>query len=127
MKKLLVILVLLVYGSACLGMTVHFHFCCGQLKTVNMKPATDTDCSGNMQKSKTSKCCDDQKVEVKLKGEQHAEKFAYSFLYLTAIPACYGLYNNYVQSFQEKALVFQIFSPPPVVRNLRVLYCTYKI
>lgn len=92
-----------------------------------MKAATDIDCAGIMQKSKASKCCDDQKIELKIKGEQHAEKFAYSFLYLTAIPGHYGIHHNYVQSFQEKALVFQIFSPPPVVRNLRVLYCTYRI
>ncbi|MGZ8560130.1 MAG: HYC_CC_PP family protein [Flavisolibacter sp.] len=107
-------------------MTLHFHFCCGQLKTVDLTEPEDSNCHGKSANSMDPKCCDDQKVEIKLKGEQHGATVFSPTLQWTALSLShYAL--SFLMPVQNKILVPEIFAPPPVSQDLNQLYCTYRI
>jgi len=69
MKKLLIILMVLVYGLSASGATVHLHYCCGELENVSLTtehnpgcPEKDGDWKG---------CCDSKKLDLKIKADQN--------------------------------------------------------
>ncbi|WP_148661191.1 hypothetical protein [Flavisolibacter tropicus] len=44
MKKLLTLFVILVYGVASAGATLHLHYCCGKLDKISFSAAHNKDC-----------------------------------------------------------------------------------
>ena len=69
MKKLLVILLLVIYGSATMGTTVHLHYCMNKMVGWSLVDSKDNQChSCGMEKK--SGCCKDSKTQIKLAADQ---------------------------------------------------------
>ena len=63
MKKLLVIVLLLVYGAASSGMTLHLHYCCGKLDKIDLAPVKHKGCGSEHKLGKKS-CCDNKELSI---------------------------------------------------------------
>src|SRR5215217_4895397 len=128
MKKLVVILLLIMYGASTYGMTLHFHYCCGKLKNIDFTSPKNNHCGRGKTHTMGSKpCCDNKQVEIKLKGEQAAAKtFHPAFHYDVLKP----VYQQYFVSTpaESKKLVPEIFAPPPSSpQPLFILNCVFRI
>ncbi|RYY44270.1 MAG: hypothetical protein EOO06_18410 [Chitinophagaceae bacterium] len=127
MKKLLAIMILLVYGLSSTGMTVHFQYCCGKLEKINLVPPAIKHCAGDKgSKIENKRCCDDKEVSLKISSEQSAAKILYPDSFPIAIKTV--LPNLFLSSpFETKKLLPEVFAPPPLNKQLTHLYCTYRI
>lgn len=68
MKKLLIILLVLVYALPSTGASLYLHFCCGKLDDVSFSVKHKAGC---MQKATDSKkCCNNVTVDLKLTTDQ---------------------------------------------------------
>jgi hypothetical protein len=83
MKKILVILLLLVYGGSVSGTTLYFHYCCGKLRNIELTPVEHKGCGQHSQMNKQS-CCQSQSLELKVKSEHKSEP-SFSPLYKCSI------------------------------------------
>jgi hypothetical protein len=69
MKKLLVLLLLMIYGSATMGTTVHLHYCMNKMVGWSLVDNQDHKChSCGMEKK--GGCCKDSKAQIKLAADQ---------------------------------------------------------
>jgi hypothetical protein len=68
MKKLIVILISLVYGFSSTGAIVTLDYCCGKLANITLLPVEKRDCQDDCLKAKS--CCDSKQVYLKVTGEQ---------------------------------------------------------
>jgi hypothetical protein len=128
MKKVIVILLLMVYGVSSMGMTVHFHYCCGKLKTVDLTPAKADKCLKKSSYGSNSKpCCEEQKVELKIKDDQSAAKVFNSLAYQEAVNPNYE--EHFINSPEvHRKLITELFSPPPYSsQSLFILNCVFRI
>lgn len=82
MKKFLAILFFMVYGLSSSGMTLYFHYCCGQLEKVDITPVEKKGCNKchgePTPANETEKpCCENKAVDVKVNSDQkvHHQEF----------------------------------------------------
>jgi hypothetical protein len=68
-KKIAVILLLLIYGSATMGTTVHLHYCMDEFVGWSLFHSEDEKCGkcGMIEKDKEGGCCKDEHKHFKLK------------------------------------------------------------
>ncbi|MEI6087218.1 MAG: hypothetical protein WCR66_06495 [Bacteroidota bacterium] len=69
MKKLLVLLLLMVYGSATMGTTVHLHYCMNKVVGWSLADNQDHKCHSCGMEKKAG-CCKDSKAQIKLAADQ---------------------------------------------------------
>lgn len=125
MKKLLVIALMLVYGLSATGMTLHLHYCCGRLDGISLSPAPPKKCPGYRYMSQKS-CCDHQQVQFRISAEQHPAKYFQTAYDGLAVPAPLAPYGISRQAIIGKPLP-EVFAPPPLPKDFRILYCVYRI
>jgi hypothetical protein len=127
MKKLLIILLLVVYGSSSFGMTLNFHYCCGRLDKIDFTAAAVNDCGKSQDPAMGSApCCDNKTISLKITSEQETAKAFHGtgFPFSVTIPeSC--ITNS--RRFATRNLVPEVFAPPPGKRDLNRLYCIYRI
>lgn len=128
MKKILVILLLTMYGMSSFGMTVNFHYCCGKLKKValtsiktdlcDMEPAAQIEMED---------CCRDEALTLKIKDVQapSAIYHASSFSDITFLPAR----ELAIADVPHRGIIHvpKYFLPPPLRKDFTSLYCVYRI
>ncbi|MEN9697756.1 MAG: hypothetical protein RLZ56_1177 [Bacteroidota bacterium] len=68
MKKAIVILLLLVYGSSAIGATIHVHYCMNQFSGWSFSAEKKEQCPKCGMKN--TGCCKDEKKQIKLSSEQ---------------------------------------------------------
>ena len=68
MKKLVVILVTLIYGLSSTGAIVNLDYCCGKLANISLLPVEKDDCQDGCMKA--NNCCDSKQILLKVNGEQ---------------------------------------------------------
>ncbi len=125
MKKLFVIILLLVYGASSSGMTLHFHYCCGKLDTIDLSPVKHKGCGMNPKPGKKA-CCDNKEVTLNIKSEQSLVKHIYPSFQVLAIKPT--LPEFLVSSpVKAKGLLPQLFAPPPLQEDRTILFCVYRI
>jgi hypothetical protein len=125
MKKILVILLLLVYGAASSGMTLQFHYCCGKLDKVALALPKDTHC-GMDHKMGSKPCCDTKALALKIKSEQQTSTTLQQVVSLPAIKPTLPDYYT-ATSVATKGLLPKVFAPPPLPQDFTRLYCSYRI
>lgn len=128
MKKLLVILLLTMYGMSSFGMTVNFHYCCGKLKKVaftsiktdlcDMEPAAQIEMED---------CCKNKTLTLKIKDVQSPSAICHAaaFSDITFLPAR----DLAIADVQHRAIIQlpEYFLPPPLRKHFTSLYCVYRI
>lgn len=125
MKKVFVILLLMVYGVTSSGMTLHFHYCCGKLDRIDLSPVKHKGCGMDHKLGKKS-CCDNKAVTLDIKSEQSAAKHINPSFQLFAVkPAQPEFLIS--SPLEAKGLEPQLFAPPPLQKDLHILFCVYRI
>lgn len=127
-KKFIVIFLLMVYGLSSSGMTVQFHYCCGKLKSVELKPAEPTTCKHGKHKMTGKKCCESKTVELKVKKDQKAEGTTSLKFFNQLAETRDFVYepDSVIRIIRQLSPV--AFAPPPdLPTSLFILYCVYRI
>jgi hypothetical protein len=124
MKKLLVIVLLLVYGVSSSGMTLHLHYCCGKLDAIDLTPVKH-NCSEKTTIGKKS-CCDNKELNFNLSADQKAAKLLLPVLQLAALKPTAAEFHLSAP-VETKGLVRPIFAPPPPEKDIHSLFCVYRI
>jgi len=124
MKKILVILLLLVYGGSVSGTTLYFHYCCGKLRNIDLTPIEHKGCGQHSQMDKQS-CCQSQSLELKVKSEHQSEP-SFSPLYKCSIlPPEEVFATPVIENFRTVPKAG--LSPPLPVSSLFILHCVFRI
>lgn len=124
MKKVLVIVLLLVYGVSSSGMTLHLHYCCGKLDRIDLSPVQH-HCGGENKVSKKS-CCDNRALTFDLKADQTAVKLlvpAFQSLAIKPVPVEFPV----SAPAETKGVRPRIVAPPPLQKDFNTLFCVYRI
>lgn len=102
----------MLYGASSMGMTLHFHYCCGKLKGIDLV-AVQHHCYKNKTERVSNKsCCDNKEVSIKIDDAQfasatyhpsfHPESVTFNDLHLATIQV-YRKSNSF-QLQQDKLL-----------------------
>jgi hypothetical protein len=126
LKKIVAILFLLVYGLSSTGATIQFHYCCGKLKTIKLTQVAQKECGMKHSAPGKRKCCDDKQIELKIKADQKAEQ-AVKFTSWSPSIAKQELPIVVEKPVVSKAIVQEVFAPPPLGNTLYIFYCVYRI
>jgi len=130
-KKTIVILLMLIYGSATMGATVHMHYCMNQLVGWSLYHDKDDKCGRcGMEEKDQDGCCKDEHKHVKLKVDHQKSNGIHWSTYITS-PA---LVSSVVDFEINAALttLSEIYStshaPPDIERKrLQILYSIFLI
>jgi hypothetical protein len=130
MKRALAIVFTVFYFTAASGMTVHFHYCMGQLVNWGLSHEKGDRCSNcGMDKAKAKKCCADKHQQVKIdkaqKGNQNNFQFKQISLVAVSNHPSDLLLVLPVSLVEEKP---QSNAPPRIGKApVFILNCTYRI
>ena len=131
MKKLITILLLIVYSTTTIGATVHVHFCMNKFVGWNLLQSDNDKCGKcGMKEDATKKgCCKDEHKQLKIDGDQQKSIVA-SFLDNIQSPIIIQpiySYNFQINKFEKVTDIY--FHPPPpfTIQKLNILYCTFLI
>jgi len=113
MKKILVIVLLLVYGLSSTGMTLQLHYCCGKLKSVQLAPVQDPGC-GNKHKMGSKPCCETKNINSKSKADQDNYRLVYKILNPVTFPLWHHIEPGLSLNAPELQFTPQVFKSPPL-------------
>ena len=130
-KKFLAIFFLLIYGLSSSGMTLNFHYCCGQLETVDLSPVEKESCENchdqvPAQNSVIS-CCENKAVDLRVSSEQNTDQAGFKFFKSLSVKNYFleasGLSAIEPAIAEKTPAEVTITSSPP----LFILNCFYRI
>lgn len=125
MKKLLAIVLLVLYGVSSTGATVQLHYCCGKLKNISFSTSPVKDC-GSKHKMGSKPCCETKQITTK---DQDQQQDVYTINCGNNAPA--EVINSFakVNSLQVPVTsVKQVdYSSPPLSQSLCILNCVFRI
>ncbi|HEX5669734.1 MAG TPA: hypothetical protein VFX73_13070 [Chitinophagaceae bacterium] len=127
MKKFLVILLMLVYGYSATGMTLHLHYCCGKLKSIEWSPVSDNEC-GEKHNMGTKPCCETKQISSSKSTDQAYSltvtdpvKFSKAAIVVYADPTPVSIHTT------VPARPGLAQSPPHSAAPLFVQFCVFRI
>ena len=129
MKKIAVILLLLVYGSATMGATIHLHYCMNEFVGWSLgHDKKDKECGRCGMKEKKSGCCKDEHKQVKLKTE-HQKSTSVQFFQFLDVPALIIPIADYPFAESPISLASPTSNAPPDIpcEQLYLLNCVFLI
>ena len=127
MRKLLVILIMLVYGYSATGMTLHLHYCCGKLKSIEWSPVGDNEC-GKKHNMGTKPCCETKQISSSKSTDQE-----YSLIVTEPVQfskeaiVVYSDPTPVSTNTTEPAKPGPAHSPPHSTAPLFIKYCVFRI
>ncbi|MES2648139.1 MAG: hypothetical protein V4717_14780 [Bacteroidota bacterium] len=127
-KKIVIILVLLVYSSTTIGATVHLHYCMNEFAGWDLfHDEKDNACGKCGMKEKKGGCCKDEHQQIKI-DDDHQKSTVTKHIQLIVSPALLTLFAAYI--FKPTALPYYTpFSnaPPLIPKRLHLLHCVFLI
>ncbi len=130
MKKAVVILLMLIYGSATMGATVHLHYCMNEFVGWSLLHSKDEKCGkcGMKEKDKEG-CCKDEHKQIKLKTD-HPKAGLTAFVSIIMAPAITTPVPDF--NFQPFLKIteryFHCHAPPGIGEiKLHALHCVFLI
>jgi hypothetical protein len=127
MKRILLILVGLMYITSVSGVTINHHYCGGKLATISLSLASDHSCRCGSKKMKKD-CCKNQQVQVKVKCEhKSAGKFRVNTDLFKILPACVTEYTLKTLSCELNTITVYRRPPPRPNNSLLVLNSVFRI
>lgn len=125
----MVILLMVIYGSATMGATVHLHYCMDEFVGWSLLHNENEECGKcGMKENKTS-CCKDEHKHFKLKAD-HQNAAIVDLINNIVAPAVLTSSTDF--DFQTFLQLTESYSPchaPPDIagQRLHVLYCVFLI
>lgn len=129
MKKIAVILLLLIYGTATMGATIHMHYCMNELVGWSLwHGEKDNECGRCGMKEKKGGCCKDEHKQIKLKTE-HQKGATAQYIQFLDVPALVTPIADYSFKGTPIALEFPVSNAPPKIprERLYILHCVFLI
>lgn len=129
MKKAVVILLMLIYGSATMGATVHLHYCMNELIGKSLWHSENDECGRCGMKEDKTGCCKDEHKHFKLKSD-HQNAATAALLIFNFAPAIIDPIPDFnFQAFVEYTRSYSLCHAPPdlVRKRLHVLHCVFLI
>ncbi len=130
MKKLLVIIISLLYLTGIAEVSFSFHYCGKKMKYVTLFEAKEKpSCCAKLANDHGHNCCDDKEVKLNI-GDQHhakAKVFIKQLAFDAIIPTVYKQYTAYLTDVPQE--VTTRANAPPLINKVRlhVLHCSYLI
>lgn len=129
MKKTVVILLMLIYGSATMGATVHLHYCMNELVGWSLWHSEKEECGRCGMKEDKSGCCKDEHKHFKLKAD-HQKAASAALITFNLAPAIVNPIPDF--DFLAFVKVTESYSPchaPPDIDDTRlhILHCVFLI
>jgi len=128
-KKIVVILLLLIYGSATMGATIHMHYCMNEFVGWSLwHGKKDKECGKCGMKEKKGGCCKDEHKQVKLKTE-HQKSATAQYIQFLDVPALVTPLTDFSFKGTPIALDFPVSNAPPKIprERLYILHCVFLI
>ena len=130
MKKAVVILLMLIYGSATMGATVHLHYCMNEFVGWSLLHNDDGKCGKcGMEEQDKEGCCKDEQKQFKLKTDHPNAGFT-AFLTMVSAPAIVTEFPNFTfHPPLPTTIKYPTFDAPPDINNIKlhVLHCVFLI
>jgi hypothetical protein len=128
-KKIVVILLLLIYGSATMGATIHLHYCMNEFVGSSLWHSdNDNECGKCGMTEKKGGCCKDEHKQLRLKTD-HQKSTVTQYFKILDVPALVTPIVTF--NFKETlvSLTFPVSNAPPKIprERLYILYCVFLI
>lgn len=129
MKKLLVIIISLLYLTGIAEVSFSFHYCGKKMKYVTLFKAQEKpSCCAKRANDHGHNCCDDKEVKPDIGDQHHAKaKVFLSQAYDATIPTVYTHYTSSISDVSKEVMTRA--NAPPLIHKVRlhVLHCSYLI
>lgn len=128
MKKVVVILLMLMYGAASVGATVQVHYCMDELVGWSWGHAENKACGKCGMKEKKGGCCKDEDHQLKLKTE-HQKGDASVYFQLQDIESdFYPVFSSY-KTYNICLQHYPVCNAPPDLpkKQLYILHAVFLI
>jgi hypothetical protein len=125
-KKLVTIIMILLFGVSSSGATIQFHYCCGKLKTVSWGHVQEKDC-GMQGKMGSKPCCETKSISAKEQAKGHE---FYSISFGTTAPVEPPILYQDIPALilQEQGTARPVIhSSPPLAEDIFILNCVFRI
>jgi hypothetical protein len=129
-KKIAVILLLLIYGSATVGATAHLHYCMNEFVGWSLFHSKDDKCGKcGMEEKDNDGCCKDEHKHFKLKVDhQKADVGQYINLVTTPVLSIPVIDFSFQFSYNNNIGYPTCHAPPDTgEKRLYVLHCVFLI
>ena len=127
MKKLLVSILVLLYGLSSSGMSVYVHYCCGKIDKVDFSADVKMSCPAGDHPPKKG-CCDSKEFSLKIKDTYTNNALQFSFKQLQPEMVLAPVYIEAPVLFSGSRLFCSNSSPPILLcPDLTVLYGVFRI
>jgi hypothetical protein len=126
MKKILSILLIMIYGTATFGMSVKEFYCCGKLKSVSVS----FNIFSKSKQTKDDGCCKTKYHSAKVKDNHIAsDKVVFNAKKIVVAPVNFNILVPFVFANQKIVLSNEINGPPILYERVPVyiLNCNYRI
>jgi hypothetical protein len=126
-KQAITAILAILYMTVASGVEMNFHYCMGEVASVDYGKAKDEDCSKCGMKSKAG-CCEDQSRIIKIEDNHQASVVGWIFQTPAALPAPYPFTGNTPVAslaFTARPSVNDppaLSAPPVYIRN-----CVFRI
>lgn len=131
MKRLLLILLTLVYTSAVSGATFHLHFCGDHLQIVSFAGLGHDECCCAEDAPKKENCCTDKIVSIKV-NENHTNTGSH-FAPVSAVKIIPAVNSDWIYVYNFSSSTYSdIYHPPPPEDDVSqpsklVMNCIFRI
>ena len=130
MKKTVVILLLLIYGTATMGATVHLHYCMDEFVGWSLFPNKDGTCGKcGMEEKDKEGCCKDEHRHLKLKVDQQKSNVPQFKTFITAPILFAPIVDFDIHSYLNITENYPTCHAPPGMpkEGLHILHCVFLI
>jgi len=128
-KKILAVILFIVYGVASSGATVNFHYCMGKFTGWDVKADPLHKCGNcGMEKEKKKGCCNDEQATIQLKKDQLASTIndipGNQFVYLHH--PYFSLQQSTPTGWHDAS---HCIHAPPLIQTIStfILHCVFRI
>jgi hypothetical protein len=129
-KKTVVILLLLIYGSATMGATVHLHYCMNEFVGWSLLHGKDDKCGkcGMSEKDKKG-CCKDEHKHFKLKADHQKSNATQPIFFITTPALFIPVVDFDIHSYSTVTETYPTSHAPPDInrKRLNILYGVFLI
>lgn len=126
MKRILTLIVAIIYFTVSSGMVVSVHYCMGKITNTKMQNATKKSCCCKKKQTDNS-CCKTEHKLIKLEDNHKAAYANYSF----AAPVFYlnnsFIINDVTACMASCKTAFNNHSPPIPSQSVYLLNCVFRI
>ena len=130
MKKIAVIFLLLIYGTATMGATVHLHYCMDEFVGWSLFSGKDDTCGKcGMEEKDKEGCCKDEQKHLKLKVDQQKTNVVQFISFISAPVTFTAVIDIDFQSYLSITENYPTCHAPPDIgqKRLHVFYGVFLI